>query len=43
VWKRINESINRTVDEIKLSDLVEESREVQEKSQIPISCCEKKE
>lgn len=43
VWKRINESINRTVDEIKLIDLVEESREVQEKSQIPISCCEKKE
>lgn len=43
VWKRINESINRTVDEMKLSDLVEESRGVQEKSQIPISCCEKKE
>lgn len=43
VWKRINESINRTVDEIKLIDLVEESREVQEKSQIPVSGCEKKE
>lgn len=26
VWKRINESINRTVDEIMLSQLVEESR-----------------
>jgi Rrf2 family protein len=43
VWKRINESINRTVDEIKLRELVEESRAVQKKSQIPISCCEKKE
>lgn len=44
VWKRINESINRTVDEISLRDLVEESREVhRKKSQIPISCCEKKE
>ena len=27
VWKRINESINRTVDEIRLDHLVEESRE----------------
>lgn len=26
VWKRINESINHTVDEIMLSQLVEESR-----------------
>lgn len=43
VWKRINDSINRTVDEIKISDLVKESREVQEKKQIPGSCCEKKE
>lgn len=43
VWKRINDSINRTVDEIKISDLVKESREVQEKNQIPGSCCEKKE
>lgn len=43
VWKRINESINRTVDEMKLSDLVAESREVQEKNQIPGTCCEKKE
>lgn len=43
VWKRINDSINRTVDEIKISDLVKESREVQEKNQIPVSCCEKKE
>ena len=27
VWQRINESINRTVDEIRLDQLVEESRE----------------
>ena len=26
VWKRINESVNRTVDEIRLDQLVEESR-----------------
>lgn len=43
VWKRINDSINRTVDEIKISDLVKESREVSEKNRIPGSCCEKKE
>lgn len=43
VWKRINDSINRTVDEIKLSDLVEESQKVQKKNQNPVSCCEKKE
>lgn len=28
VWQRINESINRTVDEIKLDQLVEESRKM---------------
>lgn len=39
----MNDSINRTADEIKISDLVKESREVQEKNQIPGSCCEKKE
>ena len=43
VWKRINDSINRTVDEIKLSDLVIESLKVQRKNQNPVSCCEKKE
>ena len=43
VWKRINDSINRTVDEIKISDLVRESRQVEEKNQVPGSCCEKKE
>ena len=43
VWKRINDSINQTVDEMMLSDLLAESREVQKKRQIPVSCCEKKE
>lgn len=43
VWKRINDSINRTVDEIKISELVKESREVAEKNRTPGSCCEKKE
>lgn len=31
VWQKINESINRTVDEINLKQLVEESKMVQEK------------
>ena len=31
VWQKINESITRTVDEIKLDTLVNESREAQEK------------
>lgn len=43
VWKRINDSINRTVDEIKISDLERESREVAQKNRTPGSCCEKKE
>lgn len=43
VWKRINDSINRAVDEIKISDLVKESREVAQRNQTPGSCCEKKE
>lgn len=44
VWKRIGESINRTVDEISLKELVDESRELhRKKSQIPVSCSEKKE
>ena len=42
VWKRINDSINRTVDEIKISDLVKESREVAQTNRTPGSCCEKK-
>jgi len=32
VWQRINESINRTVDEISLKQLVEESKSVQNKN-----------
>lgn len=43
VWKKINDSINHTVDEIKISDLVKESREVHERKKTPGSCCEKKE
>ena len=35
VWQRMNESITRTVDEIKLSDLIAESRRVKEKKQHP--------
>lgn len=43
VWKRINDSINRTVDEIRISDLVEESQKVEKRNKVPGSCCEKKE
>lgn len=32
VWQRINESINRTVDEISIKQLVDESRSVQTKN-----------
>lgn len=32
VWKRINDSINRAVDSLMLSELVEESRKIQEKT-----------
>ena len=39
VWKRINDSINQTVDEIKLSQLVEESREVRDVVPSAGSCC----
>lgn len=35
VWKRINESINQTVDEIKLDQLVAESRKKQHVTQKP--------
>lgn len=38
VWQRINESINRTVDEISLKQLVEESRQVQEKTSVQRKC-----
>ena len=43
VWKRINDSINRTVDEIRISDLVGESQKVEKRNKVPGSCCEKKE
>lgn len=40
VWQRINDSINQTVDEISLSQLVEESRNVGEKAGTIVgSCC----
>ena len=39
VWKRINDSINQTVDEIKLSQLIEESRGVKDAVSSPGSCC----
>ncbi|MDD2980573.1 MAG: Rrf2 family transcriptional regulator [Hespellia sp.] len=37
VWQRINDSINKTVDEIKLDQLVEESKEIQAKGVSPRS------
>ena len=39
VWKRINDSINQTVDEIKLSQLIEESRGVRDAVSSPGACC----
>lgn len=39
VWQRINDSINRTVDEIKLSQLIEESKHAQEAAKAVGSCC----
>ena len=38
VWKRVNDSINRTVDEIKLSQLVEESKKAIENYGACTSC-----
>lgn len=38
VWQRINESINRTVDEIRISQLVEESKRVQVDKDAPKKC-----
>jgi len=39
VWQRINESINKTVEEIKLDQLVENSRKVQEEvGECKINC-----
>lgn len=39
VWKRINDSINRTVDEIKLSQLVDESKGVKDAANAVGACC----
>ena len=39
VWQRINESINRTVDEIKLDQLVEESKGKKDEAGAVGSCC----
>lgn len=41
VWQRINESINRTVDEIKLDQLVEESRNMRCKDIPDHAACKK--
>ena len=38
VWQRINESINRTVDEISLKQLVEESKTVQKSESVQMKC-----
>lgn len=40
VWQRINKSIQDTVDSIKISQLVEESRKVREKGQIKVQKCD---
>ena len=40
VWDRINSSIRDTVDSIKLSQLVEESRLMREKGQIQVQKCD---
>ena len=39
VWQRINESINRTVDEIRLDQLMEESRKRKDEAGTVGSCC----
>lgn len=40
VWQRINESITQAVDEIRLSQLVEESKKNADKGQSPSGDCE---
>lgn len=40
VWEQINSSIRDTVDSIKLSQLVEESRLMREKGQIQVQKCD---
>jgi len=39
VWQRINDSINQTVDEIKLDQLIEESKGVKDAARTVGSCC----
>lgn len=39
VWQRINDSVNRTVDEIRLDQLIEESRSVKDAARTVSSCC----
>lgn len=39
VWQRINDSINQTVDEIKLEQLIEESKNVKDVAGSVSSCC----
>lgn len=41
VWQRINESINQTVDEIRLKELVDESKSVQTKNTSAKMMCNK--
>ncbi len=39
VWQKINDSINRTVDEIRLDRLIEESRKMKDEAGTVGSCC----
>jgi len=39
VWQRINDSINQTVDEIKLDQLIEESKSVKDSAKTVGACC----
>ena len=39
VWQKINESINRTVDEIKLDQLIQESKNMRDWAGTVGSCC----
>lgn len=40
VWKRINDSITQAVDSIRIEQLVEESRKLQEKGEVHSQICE---
>lgn len=41
VWEKVNKRIQETVDSIRISQLVEESRQMQEKAECDIEKCEK--